>query len=101
MRKGKRCKMCNRRVEVVSKFMTDDEREVILLLINDKEIQIRVDLGCRKVLIPEKMFQEVKRNTPLKKTKMKLRPFGVNTTIEVLGRAKVELATIGGLSMEE
>ena len=74
----------------------DKEEEVIPLFINGEKMLVRVDSGCRKVLLPEAMFQKIRKTTKLRKPKVKLRPYGVKENIEVVGRALVNLTAIGG-----
>jgi len=71
------------------------------ITINGIHVKVRVDSGCRKVLLPEKVFRKIQRRSVLKKTKVQLRPFGVDAEIEVIGRACINLTVVGGKSITE
>jgi len=55
-------------VNKVTNQRKDDE--VINIAINGIDVKVRVDSGCRKVLLPEKVFRKIQRRSVLKKTKV-------------------------------
>ena len=67
---------------------------------NDIPLEVKVDSGCSKVIIPEKVYKQISKTTRLIKTKVRLRPYGMKDHLEVLGRAKVRLTAQAGASME-
>ena len=65
------------------------EEEMIKVKFNGYITDIRVDSGCHRILLPEKVYHTFRHTTRLVKTKVKLRPYGIKDNLTVVGRAKV------------
>ena len=52
-----------------------DEIEMIDIEANGTPMEMRVDSGCEKTLIPQKDFRKFANTTRLFKSKVKLRPY--------------------------
>ena len=62
---------------------------------------MKEDSGCGKVLIPEKVFQKIRKATKLVTTKVKLRPYGMSRLLDVIGRARVDMKNGNGQVVTE
>ena len=89
------------RGELVSKIQDNRDENVVTVEVNGTELQMRVDSGCKKVLIPEKQFNKLKQKGRLVKTKVKLRPYGMTENIEVKGRVRLVLRSMSGSLVTE
>ena len=91
------------RVHVVNRVPTSDdngERAMVEVHMNDVPFKLRVDSGCKKVLIPEKEFDSIKHTTRLIRSKVRLRPYGIEQCLEVKGRAKVTIRASKGMTFD-
>ena len=89
------------RVQVINQVDSAKEMEnMVEIRFNDIPLEVKVDSGCSKVIIPEKVYKQISKTTRLIKTKVRLRPYGMKDHLEVLGGAKVRLTAQAGASME-
>ena len=78
----------------------EEAKNKVEMTSNDVPIELVVDSGCKKVLLPEDIFKGIKHTTRLIQTRVKLRPYGVKSYLEVKGRAKITIKAKLGKTYE-
>ena len=62
--------------------------------------KLRVDSGCKNILLSEAIYQHIKDTTKLAKKEIRLNPYGTTTYLKVKEKAKVTMQAPQGLSIE-
>ena len=83
------------RVEVIeiSRVQTTNNN-LVTVHIKNTPVQLFIDSGCRKTLIPRKLYQS--QMGPMKPTSTRFRPYGTHHHLSVLGQVSTTLVTESG-----
>ena len=67
---------------------------MVQVTINDTKMEMFVDSGCKRTLLPVSMY--TKKMGPIKESSIKFRPYGTNIMLKCHGAVEARIATESG-----
>ena len=85
---------CIETIHLLSNSAMRDQCTMVQVAINDTKMQMFVDSGCKRTLLPVSMY--TKKMGPIKESSIKFRPYGTNVMLKCHGAVEARIATESG-----